>query len=93
MDPDPVHYAAQQELAQQGIKLKNVNVQGTTLLSQIFKYPLTFLYVKKVLTYQNKIEEMEDTEVTKKIYNYVIQRDENFGYNRMIATIQKTQNG
>ena len=33
---------------------------------------------------------MEDTEV---IYNYVIQRDENFGYNRMIATIQKTQNG
>ena len=29
---------------------------------------------------------MEDTEVTKKIYNYVIQRDENFGYNRMIAT-------
>ena len=30
MDPDPVHNAAQQELAQQGIKLKNVNVQGTT---------------------------------------------------------------
>ena len=33
MDPDPVYYAAQQELAQEGIQLKNVNVQGTVLLS------------------------------------------------------------
>ena len=48
-----------------------------------------YSYYKRVLTYQERIEEMDDTELTKKIYNYVMHSNENFGYRRMIATIQK----
>ena len=52
-----------------------------------------YSYYKRVLTYQERIEEMEDTELTKKIYNYVMNSTENFGYRRMIDTIQKKLNG
>ena len=52
-----------------------------------------YSYYKRVLAYQCRVEEMDDSELTKKIYNYVMNSDEIFGYRRMITSIHKTLNG
>ena len=53
---------------------------------------IEYTYYKKVLTYQNRLIDMDNEELTKQIYNYVMNSDENFGYKRLITSIQKTLN-
>ena len=53
---------------------------------------MDYTYYKKVLTYQNCIMNMDDADLTKQMYIYIMNGDENFGYRKLKTRINKLLN-